>query len=102
MALQGNYTTTDGINHPAAYLRVASIDKVSWDGTSATFTLAMYHDQPCRAAGKDEIYQDIKTITGADFTNTFSDTNLDTLGMNPRKAVYEWLKNNDYAGWTDV
>lgn len=102
MAIQGAYTTSDGVSHPSAYLRVSGIDLIAWDGKTAVVNIAMYHDQTCRNQGKDEVYSESLNIQGAEFDAVFDETVLST--KTPRASIYDnYLKlQPEYSGWTDV
>lgn len=114
MAYKLSYEDRFGQTHTDAYHRVIEVN-CNWVRETARAVVAIYVNKDARDNGKqpigevaytfpteavisidEETQEEVVVKESVSFTDVFGD-NLDGEGVNPRKAVYSYMKENDYA-----
>lgn len=89
MALQKTHTVAT--DQSGNYFMISTM-KHSPDSKIATVVLHLFKDVAARAAGKNNMLSSEYVLTGTDYDDQFSITELNKLNQNPVERAYVWLK----------
>ena len=98
MALQGVYVDRFGVTHEQAYAKISflNINMIEYTGD---LIVNIWHDQDARNAGKEPLEMKHYMLDSQTFNTLLGEaTGIDTLFV----PIYNYLKERDFTGWSDV
>ena len=98
MALQGSFTDRFGVEHSQAYAKITFLN-INMLNFTGDLVVNIWHDQTARNTGKEPVEMKHYMLDTATFNQLLGQaTGINTLFV----PIYNWLKEKDFAGWTDV